>query len=153
MAFDGGEAVFKAGELGLERLVLCPEGKQRGIVGGTDGLVLRDGVLGRVLCIEDAPDGSGLIQHLLAKLGANAVMAKNGNDAEALVEADAEFDVVMVAHRPGGSDGVETIRTLRDKGCKAPVILLTADADEPAKGLQKQLQALAALCRSAGIDK
>ena len=100
-------------------------------------------LLGRVLCVEDLADDRDLVQHMLDRLDVKAMTANNGNEAEGLLETDGKFDLVMVAHRPDGLDGIATTEALRAKGCKAPVVLLTAEVDE-----QVHSQAIACGCNA-----
>lgn len=52
----------------------------------------------------------------------------NGADAIASVESDDHDVIVLDRMLPGGMDGIEVCRKLRDAGIKTPIIMLTAKA-------------------------
>jgi two-component system, sensor histidine kinase and response regulator len=83
----------------------------------------------RVLLVEDDEDDFVLTRDLLKQMGERAVALDWVRDAdEALAQASRlPYDVVLVDYRLGGWTGVELIRTLVRRGCRAPSILLTGE--------------------------
>jgi two-component system OmpR family response regulator len=80
----------------------------------------------RVLLVEDELKLGELVARGLREEGHTADIA--GRGAEALVLAEGEpYDVIVLdLMLPGGLDGFEVCRRLRDKGIWSPVLMLTA---------------------------
>ena len=90
----------------------------------------------RVLLVEDESQIADFISRGLSEQGYAVDVANEG--AEALHWTDvAEFDVVVLDVMLPGIDGIEVCRTLRKRGLKVPVLMLTArDAvEDRVKGL------------------
>jgi signal transduction histidine kinase len=81
----------------------------------------------RVLLAEDNPDIRLALADLLEFAGAQVVQAEGGDAAvrEALA---GPFDAVLMDVRMPDLDGLQATRILRARGCRLPIVALTADA-------------------------
>ena len=93
------------------------------------------GALGlNVLVAEDYPVNQEVIREFLSELGCRMSLARNGREAiELYVEADGDFDLVLMDCRMPRMDGFDATRAIRDwerNGTRrpVPVIALTAGA-------------------------
>ncbi len=86
----------------------------------------------RILVAEDGPDNQRLIKMILTKAGAEALVARDGEEA-----VQAFFDAMLAGKRCQAilmdmdmprMDGYDATRLLRDRGCDVPIIALTAHA-------------------------
>lgn len=85
----------------------------------------------RVLLAEDTPGIQFLISKILQAAGAEVVTAANGDEAVQRFEdedRDGRIDVILMDMNMPQVDGYEATRRLRDKGCRQPIIALTANA-------------------------
>ncbi len=79
----------------------------------------------RVLVVEDQKKMSGFIKAGLGSQGYSVDVAETGAAAESMVAAN-EYDIVLLdVMLPDGS-GMDTARHLREDGCQAPILMLTA---------------------------
>jgi len=83
----------------------------------------------RVLVVEDNPVNQQLIARMLAVLGHQAEIAPDGETALRLASGDA-WDVILLDIRLPGIDGLETARRLRQAGCRAALVALSANVYE-----------------------
>lgn len=82
----------------------------------------------RVLYVEDDPDTLRELSRFLKKRV--GFVATAGNGTEALESAsNCPFDVIITDLRMPGMDGFSFVRTLRDRGCRCPVIITSAFSD------------------------
>jgi CheY-like chemotaxis protein len=81
----------------------------------------------RVLLAEDNDDIRLALADLLEFAGAQVVQAAGGDAAvrEALAGS---FDAVLMDVRMPDLDGLQATRILRERGCRLPIVALTADA-------------------------
>ncbi len=79
----------------------------------------------RVLLIEDDPKTVRAIARGLRGEGFEPVTAKTGEEGFFLLSRES-FDVVILDWMLPARDGIEVLRTLRARGAKTPVLLLTA---------------------------
>ena len=83
----------------------------------------------RVLLAEDNPINALLARSLLEREGCTVDRVANGDEALAAV-AGAHYDLILMDLRMPGLDGRETTEALRARGCRTPIVALTADAFE-----------------------
>ena len=83
----------------------------------------------RVLLAEDNPINALLARSLLEREGCVVDRVGNGEDALGAV-AGAHYDLILMDLRMPGLDGRETTEALRARGCRTPIVALTADAFE-----------------------
>ena len=78
----------------------------------------------RLLLIEDDPQLGPLIEQVLSEV----YLVHRVEDGSAGLAAglDGAFDVLVVDRRLPGTDGTVVVRTLRDRGVVAPILMLTA---------------------------
>lgn len=79
----------------------------------------------RVLIIEDDEKTARAIASGLESAGFSATSAHTGEEGFSLLNAG-PFDAVVLDWMLPGRDGIEILRTLRARGSKTPVLLLTA---------------------------
>lgn len=84
----------------------------------------------RILLVEDDSRMRALVERGLAEEGHSVESAASGPEAVDVAMA-AEFDAIVLDDMLPGFDGVEVVRRLRQRGCAAPVLMLTA-RDAPA---------------------
>jgi len=82
---------------------------------------------GKILVAEDNPSNQKLISILLQKMGHQVTLAEDGESAinKATVET---FDLILMDMQMPNVNGYDAARQLREKGCKTPIIALTANA-------------------------
>lgn len=91
----------------------------------------------RVLLAEDSLENQRLIRRLLERGGASVTTVENGRLAVDAVlsaargdaQAESAFDLVLMDVEMPEMDGPTAVRTLRQAGCKLPIIALTAHND------------------------
>jgi two-component system, OmpR family, response regulator len=79
----------------------------------------------RVLVVEDELQMASLIRTGLLKEGLSVDVAATGEDSLWMVGA-VDYDAIVLDVMLPGIDGFETCRQIRDKGVRAPVLMLTA---------------------------
>ena len=85
----------------------------------------------RVLLIEDDPDDYVLTKDLLGEIPGSKIGLEWARNFEAGLAAlsDCQHDAFLLDYRLGKKDGICLLREALDRGCKAPVILLTGQGD------------------------
>ncbi len=96
----------------------------------------------RVLVADDNGFNRDLARDLLTELGAEVATAEDGLQVLAQMAGEPEFDIVLLDLDMPHLGGLDTARTLRQRGCRLPLVALTAAV------LDTQL----AGCHEAGID-
>jgi two-component system copper resistance phosphate regulon response regulator CusR len=79
----------------------------------------------RILIVEDDPKTANAIRSGLRGEGYDAVVARTGEEGFFVLNAET-FDLVVLDWMLPGRDGIEILKTLRARGTKTPVLLLTA---------------------------
>ena len=82
-----------------------------------------------ILLVEDNPVNALLAQILLQREGCQVERAASGEDALEILSMR-EFDIVLMDLGLPGIDGIGATKAARDKGCRTPIIALTANAYE-----------------------
>jgi signal transduction histidine kinase len=86
----------------------------------------------RVLLAEDGADNQRILAHLLRRAGCEVALAQDGQEACAAAlaahEAGAPFELILMDIDMPVMDGYEATRHLRQAGCAAPIVALTAHA-------------------------
>jgi CheY-like chemotaxis protein len=82
-----------------------------------------------VLLVEDNPVNALLAQILLQREGCHVLRATSGEEAIDIV-CERRLDLVFMDLGLPGLNGLDTTRALREKGCRLPIIALTANAYE-----------------------
>ncbi|MEZ6041179.1 MAG: PAS domain S-box protein [Planctomycetaceae bacterium] len=96
---------------------------------------------GSILVVDDRRDIRFLAQHMIEKAGGRVLTATNGQEAiDRLTGSQAPhgIDLVLMDMQMPVVDGYTAARTLRERGCRIPIIALTANAmmDDRNKCLQ-----------------
>jgi DNA-binding response OmpR family regulator len=86
----------------------------------------------RILVVEDNPDLAYGLRNNLEIEGYAVEVAGDGGDGIARARAAAPDLVILDLMLPG-MDGYHVLRTLREEGCAAPILILTARGDEADK--------------------
>jgi len=86
----------------------------------------------RILLVEDNSDFANLVDLFLRKHEKDRfeiTWKENGQDALDALAAGESFDVILMDFFLPGQNGLETTRTLRERGVNIPVIFLTVNKD------------------------
>jgi two-component system, OmpR family, copper resistance phosphate regulon response regulator CusR len=79
----------------------------------------------RILIVEDEPKTANAIRNGLRGEAYDAVVARTGEEGFFVLNAES-FDLVVLDWMLPGRDGIAILKTLRSRGTKTPVLLLTA---------------------------
>ena len=79
----------------------------------------------RVLLVEDEARIAGFVTRGLAEQGHAVDVASDGDEAFQWADV-ADFDVIILDVMLPGRDGIEVCRTLRQRGARTPILMLTA---------------------------
>ena len=90
----------------------------------------------RVLVVDDGENNRHLVRLLLEEVGLQISEAQNGRVALECMAADS-FDLVLMDMQMPEMDGSTATRLLRERGCKVPIVALTANA---MKGFESELE-------------
>jgi two-component system response regulator AtoC len=83
--------------------------------------------MARLLLVDDDPAMLFALKELAESRGHEAVLARSGADALALVEG---VDAIVTDYAMPAMDGVQLLKSIRDRDESLPVILLTAHGSE-----------------------
>jgi CheY-like chemotaxis protein len=81
-----------------------------------------------ILLVDDNADGVIARRSVLEELGYHVVPASSGYDALQRIE-QREFDLVITDYKMSPMNGLEFIATLRERGIRVPIILLSGFAE------------------------
>ncbi|KYZ86620.1 hybrid sensor histidine kinase/response regulator [Alcanivorax sp. KX64203] len=85
-----------------------------------------------LLVVDDDPSHRGLISDLLTPLGFQVLEAPDGRTALAM-QAQSTPDLILMDVAMPGLNGWQTTQALRQAGCQAPIVMLSANAREAAR--------------------
>ncbi len=106
-----------------------PSTMQSESVRPSETVVKRHDLIGkRVLLIEDGPDNQRLISYYLRKVGAEVVIAQNGQDGIGVERDQGPFDLMIMDMQMPVMDGYTATQEMRSSGVRTPIIALTAHA-------------------------
>ncbi len=80
----------------------------------------------KLLVVDDHPVVRAGVRAMLSGTGIDVVAEAEGSDQAVVAAGKARPDVVLMAVRLIGADGIETIARLRANGCQAPVICFSS---------------------------
>jgi two-component system copper resistance phosphate regulon response regulator CusR len=91
----------------------------------------------RILIVEDDVKTAGALADGLSRAGFSTGMAHTGEEGFFLLNTEA-FDLVVLDWMLPGRSGIEILKSLRERGTKTPVLLLTArdSVDDRVLGLE-----------------
>jgi two-component system, NtrC family, sensor kinase len=122
----GAASIESAVGKGTSVTLFLPRAMEKSAAAPADLAAAPVALFGRILVVEDEAEVSRVTVEVLRAIGYEAVEAKNGHAALALIEQDPTIalvlsDVVM----PGGMSGLELGRTLRQQHPGLPILLAT----------------------------
>ncbi len=79
----------------------------------------------KILVVDDEENIRQLYREELEEMGYAVTTVENGNEALAALD-DEKFDLVTLDKRMPGSDGIETLRKIKEKDGSLPVIICSA---------------------------
>ncbi len=83
----------------------------------------------RILLIMAAEDDRVALRRLLDRAGIGGDVSEEADPDRALARSSEPFDCILVEHRPRAT-GTELLRAMRERGVKAPILLLLERLDE-----------------------
>lgn len=91
----------------------------------------------RILVVEDVDFNLAILTGILAERGWQTIAATSGEAALAILDQDADFQIILMDIGLPGIDGIETTRRIKENpACRAiPVIALTAETATEQKRL------------------
>jgi signal transduction histidine kinase/CheY-like chemotaxis protein len=128
-------------DVSLVERVLAAAGEAMAPADSPDERAAAQPIAARVLLAEDNPINAILARSLLEREGCSVDRVASGEEALAAGLSGA-YDLIFMDQRMPGLDGRATARALRERGCRAPIIALTADAFEEDRRA----------CLAAGMD-
>jgi signal transduction histidine kinase/DNA-binding response OmpR family regulator len=85
---------------------------------------------GRILLVEDDENSRLAASGMLAAMGFHVEMAQGGEEAVAKA-LDPALDLILMDVQMPGMDGLEATARIRGRGCRVPILAMTAHALEP----------------------
>jgi hypothetical protein len=79
------------------------------------------------LVVDDSPANRTLMERILTAFGCTVLLAGSGEEALVIAE-HASYDLVFMDIQLPGMNGIETMRRMRERGARGPVVALTAYA-------------------------
>ena len=128
-------------DVSLVERVLAASGETIAPADSPDERAAAQPIAARVLLAEDNPINAILARSLLEREGCSVDRVASGEEALAAAMSGA-YDLIFMDQRMPGMDGRETAKALRERGCRTPIIALTADAFEEDRRA----------CLAAGMD-
>ncbi|MDH5359699.1 MAG: ATP-binding protein, partial [Gammaproteobacteria bacterium] len=89
--------------------------------------VAADGVMKKILLVEDNPVNQMVAQAMLEKMGYEVIVVSNGQLGVEAMKSQSVDLVLMDLHMPI-MDGYEATRQIREMGSSVPILAMTADA-------------------------
>ena len=108
--------------------------------------------MARILIIDDSLLARRTHSMYVRELGHEVVTANNGLEGLALVEKE-DFDLVLVDLMMPEMDGIGFLQSLKIKGIKLPVIVVSADIQETKRATCIELGARSFLGKPATMKK
>jgi PAS domain S-box-containing protein len=81
---------------------------------------------GRILLADDADDARLVMQTALGTAGAEVIAVADGAQAVDVAKSPDDFDLILLDLRMPNMDGEQAVAELRRRGCRGPIIALTA---------------------------
>jgi len=122
------KAMYKAKELGGNNVYA---GRNRLLNDGTDkGQTVapvnnKEKIDMKILVVDDDADVAVILKEMLDKAGFDAETANSGREALRMIK-NLPIDLILLDIRMPEMNGVETLGLIKDAGCEAPVIMMTA---------------------------
>ncbi|SLM32277.1 Response regulator receiver modulated diguanylate cyclase [Desulfamplus magnetovallimortis] len=83
----------------------------------------------KILLVEDDPFARSMLEVILTTEGYNVTLAENGSEALGIYYSESDIDIIVSDMNMPEMDGLELIRTLRDREEVVPVIILTSNRE------------------------
>lgn len=83
----------------------------------------------KLLFVEDEKDLLSIISGALTKLQANFLTATNGLEALKVIEENSDIDVIVTDINMPYMNGLDMIKTLKEKGSTIPIIIMSAHTE------------------------
>jgi CheY-like chemotaxis protein len=113
----------------VERVLAALDGAAEAAAAPDERAIAEGAAGARVLLAEDNPINALLARSLLEREGCTVTRATSGEEVLAAVAAG-DFDLILMDLRMPGLDGRQATLALRARGCRTPIVALTADAFE-----------------------
>lgn len=104
----------------------------------------------RVLVVDDDPLAGELVAAILEDRGHEAMLAESGAQAQGMLAADPDIELVVSDMNMPALDGIEFFRLLRETGVDIPFILLSGG--DPGPLLAQEPRVDACLTKDEGLE-
>lgn len=108
--------------------------------------------MARILIVDDSTTFRLLASALLAQSGHEVLEAPDGATAVQVASADAPDCVLLDYNLPDGN-GLDFLRTMRDRGLKMPVVVLSAGVTDETRDTCQQAGAVAAVDKPKTLER